>query len=153
MYTVATELHDDGLTASTVAKIDGLYANPVCTLSGFMEGLVVEWRGWNGVRTWTSLERELALDARHDGRGHVSLGVTLRAPGLDLDDTAWSARSVFVLEAGEELTRLAADLSYLLRTWPPLRLSHVWRSLPPAELQMRFGFTAHPGFKSPILRR
>ncbi|MFC4013934.1 DUF6228 family protein [Nonomuraea purpurea] len=116
VYTVATELHDDGMTASTVAKIDGLYANLDCTLAGFMEGLVVEWRGWNGVRTWTSLERELALDARHDGRGHVSLGVTLRAPGLDLDDTAWSARSVFVLEAGEELTRLAADLSYFLRT-------------------------------------
>ncbi|MCA2184201.1 DUF6228 family protein [Nonomuraea cavernae] len=42
-------------------------------------GLVVEWRGWNGVRCWTSLEREFALDAPHDGRGHVSLGVTLRA--------------------------------------------------------------------------
>lgn len=56
-----------------------------------------------------------AIDARRGGRGHVSLGVTLRAPGLDLTDTAWSARAVFVLEAGEEMTRIATDLTHLLR--------------------------------------
>nr|WP_255420899.1 DUF6228 family protein [Micromonospora sp. HM5-17] len=50
------------------------------------------------------------------GRGYVSLGVTLRAPGLDLGNSAWSARAVFVLEAGEEMTRLAADLSHFLAT-------------------------------------
>jgi hypothetical protein len=61
------------------------------------------------------LERELCFDARHDGRGYVSLGVTLRPPGLDLDDTAWSARTIFVLEAGEEMAQVASDLSALLR--------------------------------------
>jgi hypothetical protein len=50
------------------------------------------------------------------GRGYVSLGVTLRAPGLDLGNSAWSARAVFVLEAGKEMTRLAADLSHFLAT-------------------------------------
>ncbi|MGW3350023.1 DUF6228 family protein [Nonomuraea rubra] len=114
VHTVATELYDDGMTASTVAKIDGMYASLDCTLPGFVEGLAAEWRGWDGVRSWASMERELALDVRHDRRGHVSLGVTLRASGPDWDDTAWSARAVFVLEAGEELARFATDLSRFL---------------------------------------
>ncbi|WP_220090150.1 DUF6228 family protein [Micromonospora saelicesensis] len=42
--------------------------------------------------------------------------LTLRAAGPDWDDTAWSARAVFVLEAGEELTRFAGDLTHFLRT-------------------------------------
>ncbi|MEU7779500.1 DUF6228 family protein [Micromonospora parva] len=115
VYTIATELHELNMTASTVAKIDGLYASPDTTLPGFVERLAADWEGWSGTRTWTSMERELVIDARHDGRGHVSLGVTLRAPGPDWDDTAWSARAVFVLEAGEELTRFAGDLTHFLR--------------------------------------
>lgn len=114
VYTVETELHQAGLTAKTIAKTDGRYADPATTLSGFVASLAAGWRGWDGVQTWQSMERQLALDARHDGRGHVSLGVTLRESGPDWDDTAWSARAVFVLEAGEEMTRLAADLAHLL---------------------------------------
>ncbi|MEV4277183.1 DUF6228 family protein [Actinoplanes xinjiangensis] len=116
IFTVETEVYQAGLTARTIAKVDGLFADVVTTLPGFVEGLAAGWRGWEGVLSWRSMEYELALDARHDGRGHVSLGVTLREPGPDWDDTAWSARAVFVLEAGEEMTRLAADLAYLLRT-------------------------------------
>ena len=115
VYTVSTELHAHGMTATTVAKVDGIFADSVTTLSGFVESLAADWTGWSEVRTWQSMERELTIDARHDGRGYVSLGVTLREPGPDWDDTAWSARAVFVLEAGEEMTRLAADLTHLLR--------------------------------------
>ncbi len=46
--TVATELHDDGMTASTVAKIDGRYASLECTLPAFVAGLAADWRGWDG---------------------------------------------------------------------------------------------------------
>ena len=117
VYTIATELYEDGMTASTVANIDGVFVSPdVIRLSEFVERLAAGWQGWDSVRTWTSMERKLAIDARHDGRGHVSLGVTLRAPGLGMNDTAWSARAVFVLEAGEEMTRFAADLTRFLRT-------------------------------------
>jgi hypothetical protein len=115
VYTVATELHDDGMTAATIAKVDGIFADLATTLSGFTESLAADWQGWDGIRTWQSMERELTIDARHDGRGYVSLGVTLRAPGPDWDDTAWSARTVFVLEAGEEMTRLAADLTHFFQ--------------------------------------
>lgn len=114
--TVATELHEDGMTAVTVAKVDGRHTGPeVIALPVFLDALAAGWEGWQGIRTWTSLEGKLALDARHDGRGHVSIGVTLRQPGLDLTGTAWSARAVFVLEAGEEMTRFASDLGALLR--------------------------------------
>lgn len=115
VYKIAVELHDDGMTAATIADVDGGVADLAMTLAGFVEGLAAEWRGWDGIRTWRSMGRELAVDARHDGRGQVSLGVRLRAGGLDRDDTAWSARTVFVLEAGEEMTRLAADLTHFLR--------------------------------------
>ncbi|MEV4757300.1 DUF6228 family protein [Micromonospora sp. NPDC049559] len=115
VYTVAIELHDDGMSASTTATIDGLYVNPdIGTLSQFVQSLADDWRGWREVRRRTSMEDELTLDAQHDGRAYVSIGVTLRAPGGSWEDARWSARSVFVLEAGEEMTRLAADLRHLL---------------------------------------
>jgi hypothetical protein len=115
VYMVATELHEDGMTASTVANVDGFSVGPdAMTLPAFLNALAAGWEGWPGVRTWSSMDRELALDARHDGRGYVSLGVTLRPPLNSLDDTAWSARAVFVLEAGEEMSRLASDLGALL---------------------------------------
>ncbi|GAA4608023.1 hypothetical protein BJY16_006634 [Actinoplanes octamycinicus] len=112
VLTAETELHQDGMTARTVARIDGQFANPPGTLPGFVAGLAADWRGWDGVRTWESWERELALDARHDGRGRVSLGVTLRERVPAGAYEGWSARAVFVLEAGEEMTRFAADLSH-----------------------------------------
>lgn len=111
-----TELHDAGMTAATLAQISGFVDDRVTALASFVEGLAADWRGWGGTRTWRSMDRQLALDAEHDGRGHVSFGVTLRAPRPTWDHTAWSARSVIVLEAGEEMTRLAADLTHFLRT-------------------------------------
>ncbi|ATO15705.1 hypothetical protein CO540_19245 [Micromonospora sp. WMMA2032] len=116
VHTAVMELREDGLTASTVAELDGVpMAGPqVTTLPAFLDGLAAGWTGWPGARTWRSLGGQLALDARHDGRGHVTLGVTLRRPGHDIDGTAWSARCVFVLEAGEETSRFARDLGALL---------------------------------------
>ncbi|GAB1645347.1 DUF6228 family protein [Krasilnikovia sp. MM14-A1259] len=115
VLTAATELHDDGVRAATTAKIEGVIANPANTLPAFMNGLATDWRGWEGVRTWHSMESHLVVDARHDGRGHVSLRVSLRAPGPSWDDAAWSASAMLVLEAGEEMTRAAADLTHFLR--------------------------------------
>ncbi|MFI6991860.1 DUF6228 family protein [Nonomuraea wenchangensis] len=48
VQTVTTELHDDGMTASTVAKIDGQYASLESTLPAFVAGLAADWRGWAG---------------------------------------------------------------------------------------------------------
>jgi hypothetical protein len=97
VLTAATELHDDGLTAMTIAGIEGVIANRVVTLPSFMDGIAADWRGREGVRAWQSMESRLA-------GGHSEVG-----------HAAWSARAVFVLEAGKEMTRLAADLTHFLR--------------------------------------
>ncbi|MER7444649.1 DUF6228 family protein [Micromonospora avicenniae] len=57
---------------------------------------------------------EMEVDAHHDGRGHVAIGVMLRRARQAYAHDAWSARAVFVVEAGEEMTRLAADVRDLL---------------------------------------
>ncbi len=112
VWRMVAEIHDGQLSAVTDACLDG----QATTLTSFVAALATDWRGWQGVRRWQSLEGELELDARHDGRAQVSLGVTLRAPGPDLGDTRWGARAVLVLEAGEELSRLVADLADILGT-------------------------------------
>ncbi|BCJ47778.1 hypothetical protein GCM10010168_21370 [Actinoplanes ianthinogenes] len=116
VYRVRAELHDDGMSAVTVATVFRGFAGSASTLAEFVAGLAADWQGWDGSRDWRSADHELTLDARHDGRRHVSLGVTLRAPGPSWDRSAWSARAVFVLEAGEEMTRFAADLAHWLST-------------------------------------
>lgn len=76
------------------------------------QGLAGDWRGWNGTREWWALEGEMGLDACHDGRGNVTLGVTLKRSRTSYADDAWSARVVFTIEAGEEMTRLANDIRH-----------------------------------------
>ncbi|BCJ33708.1 hypothetical protein Athai_12110 [Actinocatenispora thailandica] len=115
-WRVATELHDGAMNAATDAGIDGWSDDSRgLTVAGFVAELAASWRGWHGVRRWRSLDHELQLDARHDGHGHVDLGVTLRESGADFVGRHWCARTVFVLEAGEETGRLSSDLADALR--------------------------------------
>ncbi|MBO3742686.1 DUF6228 family protein [Actinoplanes flavus] len=111
IFTVRTELHEDGMTAVTTATVGSGFDGRETTLAGFLDDLVADWHGWDGSRVWQSMERELTVDARHDRRRHVSLRVTLRPSGPSGDDSAWSATAVFVLEAGEEMSRLAGNLA------------------------------------------
>ncbi|HWS33898.1 MAG TPA: DUF6228 family protein [Actinoplanes sp.] len=110
------EIHEDGMTAVTTATVGAGFAGRTTTLALFVEELAADWQGWDGPRMWQSLDRELTIAARHDRRRRVSLHVTLRAPGVSWDDSTWSATAVFVLEAGEETTRFAADLIDWLAT-------------------------------------
>ncbi|WP_430503337.1 DUF6228 family protein [Micromonospora trifolii] len=41
-------------------------------MPGFLERLAADWEGWGGAGTWTSMERELVIDARHDGPGDLT---------------------------------------------------------------------------------
>jgi hypothetical protein len=76
----------------------------------FLQRLAADFRGWEGVRPWWSLEGELGLEARHDGRGAVSLRVVLRR----LLPPEWEARTFLRVDAGEEMTRLAREAESLL---------------------------------------
>jgi hypothetical protein len=63
----------------------GLNATVVCpeaswepaSLADFLAGLDADWEGWEGERTWRSMERELHIAAVHDKTNTVLLRVTL----------------------------------------------------------------------------
>jgi hypothetical protein len=63
----------------------------------FFAGLASGWRGWEGDRSWASLESELELTARHDGRGTIELIVQLGQP---LVEAGWFVRASLFLDAG-----------------------------------------------------
>ncbi|MFF4361298.1 DUF6228 family protein [Streptomyces sp. NPDC001604] len=68
--------------------------------------------GWDGVRTWQTLDRDLAVSAVFRSGGHVGLTWTLRPwhsfPG------SWSASVTIWLEAGEQLAAAASDTRHFL---------------------------------------
>ena len=109
--TFVSRLHDDGLSAVVEAEVDGSTDGfGLRRLPAFVATLAEGWRGWDGVRRWSSLDQRLLLDARHDGRGHVELEVGFQRCG-PRGEIRWTAQAFFRIEAGEELTRVAADLS------------------------------------------
>lgn len=67
---------------------------------------------------WDALEHDMSIAAVHDGRGYVSLAVTLRRHRRPHADDAWMATSVFTFEAGEEMRALASDIQFLLAPAP-----------------------------------
>jgi hypothetical protein len=108
------ELHDLGLHAETTVTVDGYPTAGAGDLAAFMRRLVDDWQGWHGRRVWHALEREMTVEALHDGRAHVVLAVTLRPHRDAYTEDAWSARAVFPVEAGEQLSTLAQDVQSLL---------------------------------------
>ena len=75
------------------ARVSTYMANGLAAL---FQGFADDWRGWEGVRAWRSLEGELTISATSDKTGHVYLDVRLRegAPAL------WTLDAQLVLEAG-----------------------------------------------------
>ncbi|WP_297627905.1 DUF6228 family protein [Nocardia sp.] len=67
----SVELSADGMSAS----IRGLVVDYVAgrSLPRFFDTLEQDFTGWNGVRTWESVEHALRIDAQHLGLGHVRL--------------------------------------------------------------------------------
>jgi Family of unknown function (DUF6228) len=109
---VVVRLRVPGLDASR--RVWAHYATGFDELVAFFNGLAADWRGWQGERTYESLEHDLRLTAIHDG--HVRLLVELQeTAGLD----EWSATGVVQLDPGEEMTRAAEDVAALLL--PPER--------------------------------
>jgi hypothetical protein len=102
-----TEVHGPGLEASSfVRSVEGSQG-----LAAFVWSLAADWRGWEGVRTWEAIEHDLTLEARHDPLGHVALRATLRH---SWKPDAWQATVEIAVEAGEELRRLAEEVTEFL---------------------------------------
>lgn len=109
---VVVRLRVPGLEASL--RVPAHYATGFDELARFLSGLASHWRGWQGDRTYESLERDLRLTATHDG--HVRLEVQLRQTSAP---DGWSATGTVHLDPGEEMTRAAQDVAALLS--PPER--------------------------------
>jgi hypothetical protein len=94
-----------GLTAT--AKVDCFSYDGEHTLGVLFRRLSDDWRGWDGERTWASIEGGVDLAATHDGLGHVALRVRIRSRLYDDD---WTANGVIWLDAGQ-LGRVAREVA------------------------------------------
>jgi hypothetical protein len=74
-------------------------------LGQFFTSLANDWRGWQGERTWATLEGEFELTATSDPLGHVRLAYFIRPPHTGFN---WELRGVLELEAGQ-LESLSLD--------------------------------------------
>lgn len=74
-----------------------MYTDPAGVAS-LLRSAAVEWRGWKKPKAWESIEGQLRITLRHDGRGHVGMEVVLA------DDRgqpeAWKLQATLALEAG-----------------------------------------------------
>jgi hypothetical protein len=66
---------------------------------GPFRSLANDWRGWDGERSYSSLEGQLHLNCRHDGKGLVEIRVTFRSP----EPPGWSLSATINLGAGAHL--------------------------------------------------
>lgn len=102
---VEVTINVPGLLATNRVWSHGGFAD----LLRFFEGMADDWRGWDGERSYESLEGDLRLSARHDG--HMRLVVELREW---TGPTGWTARADLILDPGEEATQTASSLRSLL---------------------------------------
>lgn len=106
----------ESLTARVVGvDIDaraGIYIQfDVARLTGFFVDMEQYWRGWEGERRFESVESDLIMSARHDGR-HIELVVSLNPdhyPG-----PGWKCDVAILVEPGEQLTHFVRDLREFL---------------------------------------
>ncbi|MFZ3561248.1 DUF6228 family protein [Streptomyces sp. BH055] len=85
-------------------------------LDTFLALLAEDFRGWQGERTWRSLEYDLSISAEHrsGGRVHLTWGIHDRAP---LEE--WHFETTTVHAAGEDMRNLAAEMSAFLANLVP----------------------------------
>ena len=77
-----------------------------------LQALVPCWSGWEGKKSWYSMEGELEIDATSDRTGHITLLV--RIPGDSA--VSWSALARVVIEAGQlEAVAQAAEAFFAKR--------------------------------------
>ncbi|MFI7117380.1 DUF6228 family protein [Amycolatopsis sp. NPDC049868] len=104
------ELQLHGLSASV--RVVQHYASGFADLAEFFQRHVDDWRGWDGVRTWESLECDLKIDASHQ-HGHVQLRVTIQRFQPDWGNEGWTATGDLTIEPGEQLSQVAQEIKAL----------------------------------------
>jgi hypothetical protein len=106
----AARLAVPGLTAE-LPRVTANYAVVFQDLIDFLSGMARDWRGWNGERVYESLEGELRLIGSYNR--HVKIVATLRQSTVE---DGWSATGTFTVDPGEQMSKVASDVSELLGT-------------------------------------
>jgi hypothetical protein len=83
---------------SATARVDRFSPDGEHTPGVFFRRLADDWRGWDGERTWASIEGAVDLAATHDGLGHVALRVRICGGQFEHD---WTVTGVVWLDAGQ----------------------------------------------------
>lgn len=107
-----------GIGFSIELDADGMCARfgpvEVCVwdadLPAFVTGLSEDFGGWTGQRSWST--NHLTVDAGYHSRGHVALRWTLQPHLTHMD--SWTASVTTWVEAGAQMSRLAANLRRFL---------------------------------------
>ena len=83
-------------------------------LDVFLAELAEDFRGWAGVRTWRSLERDLTLSAQHSGGYvHLTWGLYDRPPSDE-----WRFEATTDHAPGEDMRNLATEMGRFLSAEP-----------------------------------
>ena len=103
------ELEDAGLSARTAVRT---ILGQSC-LTAFLAEVAESWRGWDGTKTWRSLEGDLHLRVEHDGVGAVTFEFEVRDSPYD---DRWTASVCISLHAGQELIDFCAAVDGFLNS-------------------------------------
>lgn len=101
-------------------EIAAHYGNGFDDLSKFFNDLAEHWTGWRGIKSYSSLERDLQLEAEYTG-SRVELIFDLHDPEFPGTSGTWRVRGQLTLEAGEELTQISNALDELMTHTKPTR--------------------------------
>lgn len=108
--TVIAHLRSGTLSASKQVVLS--YAPGFADIVAFFESLSEDWRGWEGERMWDALEGDLSVTATYEYH-HVQLRITMRDHGPGWGNLGWEASVSLTLDPGEQLARIAPDLTSL----------------------------------------
>lgn len=104
---VVATLRTPGLEATET--VSQHYATGFDDLVEFFASLERDWRGWDGPKSYSSVEGDLTITASHNGR--IRLIVRLRQSTIA---DGWDTSAVLRLDPGEQLSRVVTDLRQTL---------------------------------------
>jgi hypothetical protein len=87
------------------------YATHFDELIAYIADLADCWQGWRGTKSYVSLERDLGIDAVHDGTAHVRLTVTMKGPTLP---ERWTTTATVITDPGAQMLEAAESARALL---------------------------------------
>ena len=100
-------IKDDGLQVERTVFV---YSHDWIAFAAFFQDPADSWRGWDGTKTWESIEHDLTIEARSDAGRHCLLSFTVRNGPM----RTWTAQIDGIsIDAGEDL----ASLARAVRSW------------------------------------